>query len=193
MPRSGRLRTFIREYKESPKTEKLSFIPPFLILIVEAVLLLHALTIDVPDIMVVELTGILLIISFVEILFVSREINEHYTKNNFDRVLTIKLDDFITSKKEKNVKRIVEDFINENPQYKKNRSAIYHTTCQILQTHEEHKVEQEIYFKLKQIIRRKRRATVDEIVEWFTKKYPKYKKYRSEIYEKTCQILGNKK
>ena len=95
MPRSGRLRTFIREYKESPKTEKLSFIPPFLILIVEAVLLLHALTIDVPDIMVVELTGILLIISMIEILLVSREIHEHYTKNNFDRVLTIKLDDFI--------------------------------------------------------------------------------------------------
>ena len=89
MPRCGRIRTFIREYRESPKTEKLSFIPPFLILIVEAVLLIHALTIDVPDIMVVELTTILLIISIVEILFVSREIHEHYSKSNFDRILTV--------------------------------------------------------------------------------------------------------
>lgn len=113
MPRSGRIRSFIREYEESPRLEKLSFIPPFLILIVEGVLLAHALTINVPDIMVVELTMILLIISIVEIIFVSTEIHEHYTNSNFDRILTIKLDDFITERKEINVKKIVTDFTEQ--------------------------------------------------------------------------------
>ena len=31
---------------------------------------------------------------------------------------------------------------------------------------------------------------VDEILEAFIRKYPKYKKYRSEVYRKTCQIKG---
>ncbi len=190
MPRSGRLRTFIREYKESPKTEKLSFIPPFLILIVEAVLLLHALTIDVPDIMVVELTGILLIISMIEILLVSREIHEHYTKNNFDRVLTIKLDDFITETREKNVKKIVTDFIEENPKYSSKRSEIYHTACQILETHYEEEIEKELTNKLKKFVKQNKDLNVDEIVEKFAKNYPQYKRYRSEIYTKTCKFLA---
>jgi len=189
MPRSGRLRTFIKEYKESPKTEKLSFIPPFLILIVEAVLLLHALTIDVPDIMVVELTAILLVISFVEIFLVGKEIHEHYSKNNFDRVLTIKLDDFITETREKNVKKIVTTFIDENPKYSSNRNEIYHTACQILETHYEEEIEKELTNKLKRFVTKNKDKNVDEIVESFAKEYPQYKRYRSEIYTKTCKLL----
>ncbi len=190
MPRSGRLRTFIREYKESPKTEKFSFIPPFLILIVEAILLIHALTIDVPDIMVVELTAILLVISIIEILLVSREIHEHYTKNNFDKVLTIKLDDFITETRQKNVKKIVTDFIEENPKYNSKRNEIYHTACQILETHYEEEIEKELTKKLKRFVKQNKDLNVDEIVENFAKSYPQYKRYRSEIYTKTCKFLA---
>jgi len=195
MPRSGRLRIFIREYKESPRFEKLSFIPPFLILIVEGILLAHALTIDVPDIMVVELTMILLIISIVEIIFVSTEMHEHYTKSNFDRILTIKLDDFITERKEENVKKIVTDFTTQHPEYEKHRNEIYHTTCQILDTHKEEAIEKEISDKLAKFIKRKKKANVDEIVESFVKKYPRYKRYRIEVYEKTCGLMtpSNKK
>ena len=189
MPRSGRLRTAIREYKESPRNEKLSFIPPFLILIVEGVLLAHAVTIDVPDIMVVELTGILLTISIVEILLVSQEIHKHYTKSNFDKVLTIKLDDFIMNIKEKNVKRIVTKFIEQYPQYNSDRNEIYHTTCQILETHYEEEIEKELTSKLKKFIKQNKEANVDEIVENFAKTYPQYKRYRSEIYTKTCKLL----
>ena len=194
MPRSGRLRTFIREYEESPRTEKLSFIPPFLIIIVEGVLLAHALTIDVPDIMVVELTSVLLIISIVEILFVSREIHEHYTKSNFERILTIKLDDFIIERKIENVKKTVEEFIEQYPNYKNHRNEIYHTTCQIMETHKEEVWEKNLTNKLETLIKRRKKMNVDEIIEAYIKKYPKDKKYRSKIYEKTCQILdGSKK
>ena len=191
MPRSGRLRSFIREYSESSRAEKISFIPPFIILFVEVILIAHALTIDVPDIMVVELTLVLLIISIVEIIFVSREMHEHYTKGSFDRILTIRLDDFITERKEKNVKKIVTDFIEQHPGYHSHRNEIYHTTCQILETHKEEAMEKDLTDKLKTFIRRRKRKNVDEILEGFIKKYPKYKKYRSEIYKKSCQIMAS--
>jgi len=189
MPRSGRLRSFIREYKESPRFEKMSFIPPFIILIVEGILLMHALTIDVPDIMVVELTMILLIISIIEIIFVFGEMHRQYTENNFDKILTIKLDDFITEKKEKNVKKIVTDFIEQYPDYYSHRNEIYHTTCQILETHKEEIIEKEISDKLRTFVKRNKKLNVDEIVENFVKKHPKYKRYRAEIYEITCKLL----
>jgi len=192
MPRSGRLRTFIKEYRESPRFEKLSFILPFAILFVEGVLLAHALTIKAPDIMVVELTLILLVISVIEIIFVFGEMHEHYTQANFDRILTIRLDDYIMDYKFKNVKKIVEDFIKKYPEYSAKRNEIYHTTCQILETHREEAIEKELEERLKPFIKKKKKKTVDEIVETFVKKYPKYKNYRSEIYEKTCQIKATK-
>ncbi len=193
MPRSGRLRNFIREYKESPRFEKLSFIPPFLILIVEGVLLVHALTIDVPNIMVVELTTILLIISVVEILFVGEEIHEHYLRTNFDRVLTIRLEDFIIKSKKKNVKLLVEEFIEIYPSYHNHRAEIYHIACQIMQTHKEEAIEKTIEDALKPFFKRNKKKTVDEILEGFTKKYPKYKKYSAEAYQKICQLKEHSK
>ena len=188
MPRSGRLRNFIREYKESPRFEKLSFIPPFLIIIVEGVLLVHALTIDVPNIMVVELTTILLIISIVEILFVGEEIHEHYRRTTTDRTLTIRLDDFIIERKKKNVKLLVEEFIEVYPSYRNQRDEIYHIACQIMQTHKEEAIEKTIEDALKPFFKRNKKKNVDEILEGFIKKYPKYKKYSAEVYQKICQL-----
>jgi len=193
MLRSGRLRNFIKEYKESPRFEKISFIPPFLILIVEGVLLAHALTIDVPDIMVVELTSILLVISLVEILFVSQEIHRHYQSTNFDRVLTIRLDDFIIKRKKKNVKLIVEEFIGLYPSYSSNRNEIYHIACQILETHKEEEIETTIEDALKSFFKKNKKKTVDDILKEFIIKYPNYKKYSSEIYKKICQLKGQTK
>jgi hypothetical protein len=184
-----RLRNFIKGYRESPRFEKLSFILPFLIIIVEGVLLAHALTIDVPDIMVVELTTVLLAISFVEIIFVAGEIHDHYQKSNFDKILTIKLDDFILQSKKNNVKKIVEDFIKLYPKYKNHRNEIYHTSCQIMETHKEEYLEKELANRLKLFIEKTKETNVDGILETFIKKYPIYKKYRSEIYKKTCQIF----
>jgi hypothetical protein len=94
MPRSGRLRTYITELAESPRTEKISFIPPFLVLLVEIILLRHAIVIE--SSYVIALTTILLVLSIIEIILVSREIHEHYQRSNFDRILTIRLDDFMT-------------------------------------------------------------------------------------------------
>ena len=82
MPRSGRFRSFISEYKESPRLEKMSFIPPFLILALEVILIIHAFVVN--EIYVIILTSILLVISLVEIILVSLEIHEHYTIINFD-------------------------------------------------------------------------------------------------------------
>lgn len=188
MPRSGRFRTFIREYKESPRLEKASFIPPFLILALEIILIIHAVIVQ--EIYVVILTSILLVISLIEIILVSLEIHEHYTRINFDRILTIRLDDFITEKKEKNVKKIVTNFINQHPEYEAHRNEIYHTTCQIFETHREEAIEKELENKLKKFIKKKKKANVDDIVKLFVKKFPKYKKYRIEIYEITCHIMA---
>ena len=193
MPRSGRLRNFIREYKESPRFEKLSFIPPFLILIVEGVLLAHALTIDAPNIMVVELTTILLIISIVEILFVGEEIHDHYRRTNFDRILTIRLDDFIIESKKKNVKLLVEEFIEVYPTYSNHRDEIYHIACQIMQTHKEEAIEKTIEDALKPFFKKNKKENVNKILEDFTKKYPKYKKYSAEAYQKICQLKEHSK
>lgn len=190
MPRSGRLRIFIREYHESPRFEKISFIPPFLILFVEGVLLVHALAIDAPDIMVVELTMILLIISIVEIIFVSVEIHEHYTRSNFDRILTIRLDDFILQSRNSNVKEIIEEFLEKNPQYHKNRNEIYHIACQIMETHKEERWKKQLYDMLQRYIKLRKKMTVDDILSNFLKKNQKYRKFRDEIYQMICQIKG---
>jgi len=193
MPRSGRLQNFIKEYRGSDRTRKLSFLPPIFILIVELILLIHALSLNHPNMIVVELTTILLVISIIEMIFVSREIHEHYTKSNFDKLLTIKLDDFVTKSKEKNVKKIVSEFLEKYPKYSANRSEIYHTTCQIMQTHEEEKIEEDIEEKLKKYIKLNKKENVDDIVEEFVKKYTKYKKYRAEVYEITCHIKADEK
>ena len=193
MPRSGRLRNFIREYSESPRTDKISFIPPFIIIIVEGILLAHALTIDVPDIMVVELTTVLLIISIIEVILVFKEIHGHYMSSNFDRILTIKLDDFILKRREKSVKKIVEDFISMYPNYKRHRNEIYHITCQIMEMHKEEAREEVLISKLKPFIIRRKKKNVDQIIKAFIKKYPQYKKYREEVYKKTCQLMVNSK
>jgi len=191
MPRCGRLRYFIREYKESPRFEKLSFIPPFLILFLEVILILHAFTIDHPDIMVVELTSILLVISIIEIIFVSGEIHEHYHEGHFERVLTIKLDDFIIERKENNVKKIISDFIKIYPEYNKHRNKIYHITCQILETHKEEEWDEDLNEKLKKYISENEEKNVDELLYNFIKKYPSYKKNSGKIYEKICQLKAD--
>ncbi len=167
--------------------------PPFFILFVELILLVHALQIDHPDIMVVELTGVLLFISIIEIIFVSKEMHEKYQKSNFDKILTIRLDDFITKTHKNNVKNIVKEFIEKYPKYSKSRSEIYHTACQIMETHKEEEMEEDIEEKLMQFIDNRKKENVDEIVEKFVKKYPKYKKKRSEVYEITCHIKTDSK
>ena len=188
MPRSGRLRSFIRECKESPRVERISFFPPFLILALELILIAHAL--QLMENFVIILTSILLVISIIEIVLVSKEIHEHYQITNFDKILTIRLDDFITEKKVKNVKKIVADFLFLYPEYEKHRNEIYHTSCQILETHKEEELEKEIFKKLDIFFKRKKKENVDEIVESFVEKYPKYKPYRIDIYERVCNLKG---
>ena len=140
MPRCGRLRNVIQEYNESPKAKKLSFVVPFLILALEIILITHSMLYQ--EFFVMTLTMVLLAISIIEIALVSTEMHEEYVKSNFDRILTIKLDDFITEKKEKNVKRIVTGFIEKHPEYRVKRNEIYHIICQILETHKKELTEE---------------------------------------------------
>jgi hypothetical protein len=188
MPRCGRLRTFIREYKESPKLEKASFIPPFFILALEVILIIHAIIVQ--EFYVIILTSFLLIISITEIILVSLEIHEHYTQINFDKILTIRLDEFITETKEKNVRKIVTDFVEKFPGYDAHRNEIYHTTCQVLETHKVEAIEKELENKLKKFIKKKKKANVEDIIRSFVTKFPKYKGYRVEIYEISCKLMA---
>lgn len=189
MPRSGRLRNYINEIAESPRIEKITFIPPFLVLIVEIILIRHAIMIE--EAYIIVLTTILLILSGVEIILVFEEIHEHYKRNNFDRILTIRLDDFVLGRKIKSVKEVVEEFIKIHPQYNSHRNEIYHITCQIMETHKEEQWEKLLEDTLIKFMKRKKKMIVDDLLKTFLKKYPKYIKYRAEVYEKICQIKAD--
>jgi hypothetical protein len=191
MPRCGRFRNFIKEFKESERFEKLSFIPPFIILLLELILLVHALTEDTSDLLVVELTTVLLIISLVEIFLVSREIHEHYQKDSFHQEMTIRLDDFILEKRMDNVSRIVEEFLNENRKYCKDRNAIYHLACQIMDTHKRELWEKTLHTRLKRFLKQTDKEIIRDIIESFMQKYPEYRKDPGRVYEITAQLIEN--
>ena len=188
MPRCGRFRTFLQEYKRSPRTNKISFFLPYLILVLELIVLIDAAFLDFNP-FIIFITLILVGISSIEIVFVTSEIHNKYLEDSFDKILTIKLDDFITETRENNVKKIVADFIETHPDYYSDRNKIYHTTCQILETHYEEEIEKELTNKLEVFIKQNKGLNVDEIVEKFAKTYLQYKRYRSEIYTKTCKLL----
>lgn len=189
MPRSPRLRNYINELAQSKTVEKLSFFPPFIILIVEIILLIHALEIQV--LYVIELTIILVALSIIEILLVMTELHEHYTQMNFDRILTIKLDDFILDHKYKNVQVVCNRFLEKYPQYCNDRNEVYHIACQILETHKEELWEYNLDKDLHKFIKTTKYTSVDEILKAFVKKYDKYRRDPSKIYRQICQILGN--
>jgi hypothetical protein len=187
MPRTGRLRNFIKEFNESQKTDKLSFIPPFFILVLEIILITHAI-IEKNE-FVIWLTLILVIISIIEIIFVTREIHEHYQSNNFDRELTIRLDDFIIEKNEKNVQAIVEKFIDLHPNYEIYRNEIYHISCQIMETHKKELWEKTLDIRLKKFISKNPKKSVREIIENFLEKFPEYKKDPGKIYPIAATLI----
>ena len=170
MPRTGRFRRFIKEYNESQKTDKISFIPPFFILILEIILITHAIIEN--NVFVIWLTLILVIISIIEIIFVAREIHEHYQSNNFDRELTIRLDDFIIEKNEKNVQTIVGKFIEVHPNYEIYRNEIYHIACQIMETHKKELWEKTLELRLKKYVLKNSNYSMKEIMDNFMEKFP---------------------
>jgi len=175
-------------FKSFTIIEKISFVLPFFVIVIDIIILEHAIRIREGYIIV--LTTLLFFLSLIEIMVVMGEIHDHYRKNNFERTLTIKLDDFILERKDKNVKKIVEDFIEINPQYNNHRNETYHITCQIMETHKEEMWEKALTDKLKKFIKRRKKMNVNEILKAFIKKHPKYKNYRVKIYQKTCQIMG---
>lgn len=187
MPRCGRIRRFIREYSESSFTDKISCIPPFLILTIEIILLRHAFVINEPYIII--LTTALLIISLLEIIFVTLEIHHHYQRSSFDRNLTIRLDDFILERKMLNVKSIVEKFIERYPDYEKFRNEIYRIACQILRTHREELWEKTLRSRLEKFIDKNDYDNIKDIVEGFVEKYPEYLKNPGKVYSITAKIM----
>jgi hypothetical protein len=135
MVRHGWLRNFISELAESPLIEKVSFVLPFFVLVVDVIVMEHAIRIK--EHYIIALTTILFFLSLLEIIVVTGEIHDHYKKSNFERKLTIKLDDFIIEQRKRSVKKTVEEFIRKHPEYEKHRNEVYHITCQIMETHAE--------------------------------------------------------
>ncbi len=188
MLRSTRMRGYIKEFAESQTFDKLSFIPPFLILVVEIILLIHSFTIHV--LYIIQLTIILVVLSIIEIIFVTSEIHEHYKQSNFDRILTIKLDDFILKSKHGNVQFLVKHFLKDNPEYASKRNHIYHIACQILETHKEEIFKQNLEKDLKRYIRYASQKSVNSILTGFLKRYPQYKSNPAKIYQRICDYLN---
>ncbi len=188
MVRLRGLRNFVQELAESPLIEKISFVLPFFVILIDIIILEHAIRIR--EAYIIALTTILFFLSIIEIAVAIGEIHDRYQQNNFERTLTIKLDDFILERKKNNVKNIVEEFTELFPQYKNHRNEIYHITCQIMETHKEEAWEKILMKKLQPFIKKRKKMNVDEILIAFIQKYPAYKKYRTKIYQKTCQLKG---
>ena len=118
------------------------------------------------------------------------ELHDHYTQLNFDRILTIKLDDFILDHKYKNVQIVVNKFIDKYPEYGSDRNEIYHIACQILETHKEELWEHDLDKNLKKFIKKTKLTSVDDILKAFLKKNKKYRNDPSRIYQHICELLN---
>ena len=104
-------------------------------------------------------------------------------------MLTIRLDDFIIEKKLENVKKIVEDFIDINPDYDIFRNKIYHIACQIMETHKDELWEKTLNIRLKKFLAKSDKNHVKEIIEKFVKKYPEYKKDPGRVYHVAAKMM----
>lgn len=190
MPRCGNLRRYLQEITESRRMEKISYIPPVFILIIEIVLLEHAISFG--EKYVIFFTIILLIVSLIELFLIIREMHKNRVSTIYNRTLTIKLDDFITETKKTNVKEIVSQFIDRYPIYEKNRDEVYKLTCQILQTHKDEIIEKQLLLKLSAFVKGSLLDNTSDIVQEFLRKHPGYEKYKSEVYDRVYQLLGIK-
>jgi len=139
MARCSRTRSFFSEVVKSPFGEKLSFLLPFFVITIDIIILEHAIRIQ--ETYIIACTLFLFFLSLFEIIIVSRELHRNYQKSNFEKTLTIKLDNFISEKKGYNIKKIIEDFIALNPEYSAHKNDVYQITCQIIETRKEGTVE----------------------------------------------------
>jgi len=83
MPRCSRIRTFIQNYNQSPRANKLSFFLPYLILAFELIVLIDALLIS--NLIIVSITIILVTISVLEIIFVTKEIHNKIQESKAEK------------------------------------------------------------------------------------------------------------
>lgn len=135
MPRFSRCRSLLCELSTSPVVEKLSLLLPVLVLIIDIVLIEHAVRIN--EQYIIFFTSVLFSLSVTEILIVLSEIHTNYQKNIGLKTLTAKLSDFMAHKKGKNVKILVSQFIERHPEYLSNRDEVYQIVCKILREHEQ--------------------------------------------------------
>ena len=190
MPRSGGIRRYCREIANSPKREQVAYIPPFLILTAELILLLHAL--ELKEGFVIFLTSFLLIVSLIELFLILREMHQHRCQTTYERELTIRLDDFIIERHMDNVSRIVEDFINEYDEYKDNRTTIYHIACQIMHTHKQELWEKTLRTRLKRFLVKTDKESLRDIIDAFLKKFPEYRKDPAKVYQLIVNYIEKK-
>jgi hypothetical protein len=188
MPRCGGIRRYLREIAESPDAEKMAFIPPFIILITEAVLIIHAIMLN--EFFVIVLTGFLFVVSVIEIILITREMHQHRRQTNFERELAIRLDDFIIERHMDNVSNIVTDFLNEFEEYQGNRNMIYHIACQIMETHRKELWEKTLKTRLRLFLEKSEEKALREIIEQFIIKYPEYRKDPEKVYQLTALYIN---
>jgi hypothetical protein len=188
MPRCGRTRQYLNDIAESQRFEKISFVLPFIILIMEIILLLHAISLK--EGYVIVLTMFLLVVSIAELLFVLQEIHEHQQLNNIERELTIRLDDFILEKGLTNVSTVVEDFLGKNDKYCKKRNTVYHIACQIMETHETELWEKTLQLRLQRFVTSNPSLSIQELVGKFIKRFPEYRHEPQTVYQVAAPIIS---
>ena len=123
MPRFSRCRSFICEVTTVPFVEKISLVLPILVLVIDIILIEHAIRIN--EHYIIFFTSVLFSLSVIEMVLVIREIHTNYNKNNLLKTLTIKVSDYMCNKKGRNVKILVSGFLSRHPEYLPYRDEIY--------------------------------------------------------------------
>lgn len=130
MTRCRRLRSFIIEITTSPIMEKLSLLLPMIVIVIDIILIEHAIRIN--EHYIIFFTLILFSLSVIELVIVIGEIHQNYIRNNFLKSLTIEVSEFIRHNTKKNVQLLVNEFISSHPEYLASRDEIYQIMCKIL-------------------------------------------------------------
>ena len=137
MPRFSKCRSLICEVTTVPIAEKISLVLPILVLVIDIILIEHAIRIN--EHYIIFFTSVLFSLSVIEMVLVIREIHTNYNKNNLLKTLTIKVSDYMCNKKGRNVKILVSGFLTRHPEYLPHRDEIYRIMCNIFEEHNQNK------------------------------------------------------
>jgi hypothetical protein len=124
-------RMLLSQVLGTTKWEKLVFILPFVVLIVDADIFYYSIVNKEPSIIISS--GFVLALSVIEIIAAAGEIRDHFSYVRKYSLLERKIADVIRHfESEPTVSQVMEKFFSENPNEKLSRYELYPVVCNIL-------------------------------------------------------------